>query len=104
MNIETVHAQRFNTDPITGTAAEGALFTFTVNADGSLTVTPASGGDASLGARIYYAATYYDAADRPIATANAGTNPTGTNGAAEPWARPSTPPVSCLLVHLQPRR
>ena len=90
--IETVHAQRFNTDPILGSSAEGALFTDTVNADGSLTVTPASNAD--LGARIYYSATYYDAADRAIATVNAGTNPTGTNGTAAPWTRPANAPVS----------
>jgi RHS repeat-associated protein len=92
--IETVHAQRFNTDPILGTSAEGALFTDTVNADGSLTVTPASNTNSSLGARIYYSATYYDAADRQIATVNAGTNPTGTNGAATPWTRPANAPIS----------
>ena len=92
--VETVHAQRFNTDPITGTAAEGALFTFTFGAS-SLNVTPTGG---SLAARIYYTAAYYDSADRSIATVNAGTNPTGTNGAAEPWARPSTAPVSSLLA------
>ena len=90
--IETVHAQRFNTDPILGSSAEGALFTNTVNADGSLTVTPASNAD--LGARIYYSATYYDASDRQIATVNAGTNPTGTNGTAAPWTRPANAPVS----------
>ncbi len=92
--IETVHAQRFNTDPILGTSAEGALFTDAVNADGSLTVTPASNSDSSLGARIYYSATYYDAADRQIATVNAGTNPVGANGAATPWTRPSSAPAS----------
>ncbi len=92
--IETVHAQRFNTDPILGTSAEGALFTDTVNTDGSLTVTPASNSNSSLSARIYYSATYYDAADREIATVNAGTNPTGTNGAAAPWTRPANAPVS----------
>ncbi len=92
--IETVHAQRFNTDPILGSAAEGALFTDTVNSDGSLTVTPASNTDSSLGARIYYSATYYDAADRQIATVNAGTNPTGAGGAATPWARPADAPTS----------
>ncbi len=58
----------------------------------------AGGTNADLAARIYYTATYYDAADRPIATVNAGTNPVGTNGAAEPWARPATPPVSSLLA------
>ena len=104
--IETVHAQRFNTDPITGTGAEGALFTDTVNSDGSLNVTPASNSNSSLGARIYYSATYYDAADREIATVNAGTNPVGTNGAATPWARPVTPgapgsPVTSLITTYQ---
>ena len=78
MRVETVHASRwpsgFNTDPITGTAAEGALCTFTFGAS-SPNVTPTGG---SLAARIYYTATYYDAADRVIATANAGTNPVGT--------------------------
>ena len=92
--IETVHAQRFNTDPITGTSAEGALFTDTVNADGSLNVTPASNSNSSLGARIYYSATYYDAADREIATVNAGTNPTGSNNAGTPWTRPTNAPTS----------
>ena len=92
--IETVHAQRFNTDPITGSAAEGALFTDTVNSDGSLNVTPASNSNSSLSARIYYSATYYDAADREIATVNAGTNPVGTNGAATPWTRPATAPTA----------
>ena len=95
--VETVHAQRFNTDPIVGTSAEGTLFTFTFGAS-SLNVTPAGGTNADLAARIYYTATYYDAADRVIATVNAGTNPTGTNGAAERWARPSTAPVSGLLT------
>ncbi len=90
--IETVDAQRFNTDSITGSSAEGALFTDTVNADGSLNVTPASDSNADLGARIYYSATYYDAADRPIASVNAGTNPVGTSGAATPWTRPATVP------------
>ena len=97
--VETVHAQRFNTDPITGTAAEGALFTFTFGAS-SLNVTPTGG---SLAARIYYSATYYDAADRPIATANAGTNPVGTGGVATPWTRPATAPTAStadLLVTL----
>ena len=94
MRTETVHAQRNNTDPVLGTSAEGALFTAVQNADGSLTVTPASGADASLAARIYYTATYYDAADREIATANAGTNPVGTNGAATPWVRPTAAPVT----------
>ena len=92
--IETVHAQRFNTDPILGSSAEGALFTDTVNSDGSLNVTPASNSDSSLGARIYYSATYYDAADREIATVNAGTNPTGSNNAGTPWTRPANAPVS----------
>ena len=92
--IETVDAQRFNTDSITGSSAEGALFTDTVNADGSLDVTPASDSNAELGARIYYSATYDDAADRPIASVNAGTNPVGTNGAATPWTRPTTAPAS----------
>jgi YD repeat-containing protein len=74
-NTETAHAQRFNTDPILGTSAEGALFTAVENSDGSLTITPAGNTDANLAARIYYTATYYDSADRPIATVNAGTNP-----------------------------
>ena len=104
--IETVHAQRFNTDPIIGSAAEGALFTDSVNADGSLNVTPASNSNSSLGARIYYSATYYDAADREIATVNAGTNPVGTNGVAAPWTRPVTPgapgsPVTSLITTYQ---
>ena len=98
MNTQTAHAQRFNTDPILGTSAEGALFTAVQNSDGSLTITPAGNTDASLAARIYYTAAYYDAADRPIATVNAGTNPVGTNGTATPWTRPSTPPASSLLA------
>ena len=55
--VETVHAQRFNTDPIVGTSAEGTLFTFTFGAS-SLNVTPAGGTNADLGARIYYTATW----------------------------------------------
>ena len=41
-----------------------------------------SASNSSLVARIYYSANYYDAADRQIATVNAGTTPTGTNDAA----------------------
>ena len=92
--IETASAQRDNTDPITGASAEGSLFTDTVNSDGSLVVTPASESNPNLGARISYSATYYDAADREIATVDAGTNPVGTNGAATPWSRPANAPAS----------
>ncbi len=57
-----------------------------------------------LATRIYYSSSYYDAANRPIATANAGTNPVGTNGAATPWVRPASPdsllPSPVLLVSL----
>jgi hypothetical protein len=100
MNTETAHAHRFNTDPILGTSAEGALFTAVENSDGSLTITPVGNTDANLAARIYYTATYYDSADRPIATVNAGTNPVGIPMAigTTPWTRPSTPPASSLLA------
>ena len=87
-------AQRFSTDPQSGTGSAGALFTATANADGSLNVTPASGTNSSLAARIYYSGSYFDNADRLIASVNAGTNPTGTGGTATPWTRPGTAPVS----------
>ncbi|NNM85249.1 MAG: RHS repeat-associated core domain-containing protein [Phycisphaerales bacterium] len=92
--VETVTAQRFSTDPQSGTGSTGSLFTDAANADGSLTVTATGGTNSSLAARIYYSGTYYDNADRVIASVNAGTNPTGTGGAATPWARPAAAPAS----------
>ncbi len=91
MNTETAHAQRFNTDPILGTSAEGALFTAVENSDGGLTITPVGNTDANLAARIYYTATYYDSADRPIATVNAGTNPGIVSPGAQNPRKISTP-------------
>jgi YD repeat-containing protein len=71
--IETIDRQRF--DNATGTGPLGS---------------PTSG----IGARVYYAAAYYDNADRLIAGVDSGTN----GGTA--WTRPSTPPASSptLLV------
>ncbi|MGC8541958.1 MAG: hypothetical protein ACP5QA_15215, partial [Phycisphaerae bacterium] len=93
--IETVTAQRFSTDPQSGTGSTGALFVVSsVSGDGSLTITPASQTNANLAARIYYSGMYYDNADRVIASVNAGTNPTGPGGTATPWTRPSSAPVS----------
>jgi RHS repeat-associated protein len=71
--IETIDSQRFHN--ATGTGPLG---------------TPTSG----IGARVYYAANYYDNADRLIASVDAGTN----GGTA--WTRPSTVPASSptLLV------
>ena len=92
--IQTADAQRFNTDPITGVSATGSLM---LTGDGSyagLTVIPTSNFNSNLGARIYYTATYYDAADREIATVNAGTNPVGIGGVAMPWIRPATAPTT----------
>ena len=63
--IETIDSQRF--DNATGSGALG---------------TPTSG----VG-RVYYAASYYDNADRLTATVDVGTN----GGTA--WTRPSTPPT-----------
>ena len=64
--IETADAQRLNTDSNT---AEGALFTYTINSNGSLDVN--TSGDVS--SMIDYTASYYDAADRDIADVNFGT-------------------------------
>jgi YD repeat-containing protein len=69
--IETIDSQRF--DNATGTGALG---------------TPSSG----IGARVYYAAAYYDNADRLTADVNVGTN----GGTA--WTRPSTAPPSSPTV------
>ena len=69
--IETIDSQRF--DNATGTGPLG---------------TPTSG----VGARVYYTATYYDAADRPTADVNVGTN----GGTA--WTRPDTVPSSSSTV------
>ena len=69
--IETIDSQRF--DNATGTGPLG---------------TPTSG----IGARVYYTATYYDAADRPTADVNVGTN----GGTA--WTRPDTVPSSSSTV------
>ncbi len=65
--IETIDRQRF--DNATGTGPLGD---------------PTSG----IGARVYYAAAYYDNADRLTASVDMGTN----GGVA--WTRPSTPPPS----------
>lgn len=81
--IETVDAKRLSTDPVT---AVGALFAETNNSDGSLNITPASGSNPSLGARIDYAASYYDAADRDMADVSVG-----DNGGVS-WARPGSVP------------
>ena len=64
--IETIDSQRF--DNATGTGPLG---------------TPTSG----VGARVYYAAAYYDNADRLTADVDVGTN----GGTA--WTRPATPPA-----------
>src|ERR1019366_4100884 len=64
--VETIVSQRFHN--ATGTGALG---------------TPTSG----VGARVYYAASYYDNADRLTATVDVGTN----GGPA--WTRPTTPPA-----------
>ena len=64
--IETVDAQRLNTD---SDSAAGALFTFTVNSDGSLNVT----ANSSVDSMIDYTASYYDQADRDVADVNFGT-------------------------------
>jgi YD repeat-containing protein len=64
--IETIARQRFHN--ATGTGALG---------------TPTTG----VGARVYYAASYYDNADRLTATVNVGTN----GGTA--WTRPTTAPA-----------
>jgi RHS repeat-associated protein len=77
--IETVDAQRLNTD---STSAEGSLFTATLNSDGSLNVSPSS----SIGSRINYSASYYDQADRDTADVNVGNNGGST------WTRPSSAP------------
>jgi RHS repeat-associated protein len=69
--IETIDRQRFHN--ATGTGALGS---------------PSSG----IGARVYYAASYYDSADRDVADVNVGTN----GGTA--WTRPSTPPSSSATV------
>src|SRR6185437_3057977 len=65
--IETIDSQRFHN--ATGSGAVG---------------TPTSG----IGARVYYAANYYDNADRLIASVDAGTN----GGTA--WSRPDNVPAS----------
>jgi YD repeat-containing protein len=69
--IETIDSQRFHN--ATGTGALG---------------TPTSG----IGARVYFAANYYDNADRLTASVDVGTN----GGTA--WSRPSTAPVSSPTV------
>jgi RHS repeat-associated protein len=69
--IETIDKQRFHN--ATGTGALG---------------TPTSG----VNARVYYAAAYYDNADRLIADVNAGTN----GGTA--WTRPSSVPASSATL------
>jgi RHS repeat-associated protein len=71
--IETIDSQRF--DNASGTGALGS---------------PTSG----IGARVYYAAAYYDNADRLIASVDAGTN----GGTA--WTRPGSVPAASptLLV------
>jgi RHS repeat-associated protein len=71
--IETIDSQRFH------------------NAIGS---GPLGSPTSGIGARVYYAANYYDNADRLIASVDAGTN----GGTA--WTRPSTVPASspALLV------
>ncbi len=65
--IETIDSQRF--DNATGTGPLG---------------NPTSG----IGARVYYAAAYYDNTDRVTATVDMGTN----GGVA--WTRPNTPPAA----------
>ena len=87
--IETVSAQRSSGDPA---STEGALFTYTVNSDGSLDVTPAGESDSSLAATIDYDASYYDAAGRDIADVNVGDN----GGSA--WSRPSDVPSDSSTV------
>ena len=87
--IETVSAQRSSGDPA---STEGALFTYTVNSDGSLDVTAASGDDSSLAATIDYDASYYDAADRDIADVSVGDD----GGSA--WSRPSDVPSDSSTV------
>jgi RHS repeat-associated protein len=64
--IETLDSQRF--DNATGTGPLG---------------TPTTG----VAARVYYSAAYYDAADRPTADVDVGTN------GGEAWVRPSAPPA-----------
>jgi RHS repeat-associated protein len=82
--IQTADAQRFNTDPTSGSTSKGALFTATTNTDGSLNVTPSS--SSYLASRIYYTGTYYDAGDRDVADVNVGDNGGST------WSRPSSVP------------
>src|SRR5579885_3317312 len=69
--IETIDRQRFHN--ATGTGALGS---------------PSSG----IGARVYYAAEYYDNADRVIADVNAGTS----GGSA--WTRPGSVPASSATL------
>src|SRR5579884_851761 len=69
--IETIDSQRFHN--ATGSGALGS---------------PTSG----IGARVYYAAEYYDNVDRVIADVDAGTN----GGAA--WTRPGTVPTSSATL------
>jgi YD repeat-containing protein len=69
--IETIDSQRFHN--ATGTGALGS---------------PTSG----IGARVYYAAAYYDSADRLTNTVDVGTN----GGTA--WTRPNTVPTSSATV------
>jgi RHS repeat-associated protein len=69
--IETIDRQRF--DSAIGTGPLGS---------------PSSG----IGARVYYTASYYDAADRLTASVNVGTN----GGAA--WTRPGTVPTDSNTV------
>ena len=85
--IETADAQRFNTDPAGATTSgTGALFTDSINSDGSLVVTPSSSGN--LASRIYFTATYYDPAGREVANVNVG------NNGGTPWSRLSSAPTT----------
>ncbi len=70
-SIETIDSQRFH------------------NATGS---GPLGNPSSGIGARVYYAANYYDNADRLIASVDAGTN----GGTA--WTRPSTVPASSATL------
>ncbi|MDP9175784.1 MAG: hypothetical protein M3O30_18235 [Planctomycetota bacterium] len=97
--VETVQAQRFSTDPTSAnTAGEGALFTATpdTNGYGGLNVIPSGPSNSFLGARLYYNASYYDAADRDVEDVNVGSN------AGTTWYRPissaSITPSDTVLV------
>ncbi len=70
-SIETIDRQRFHN--ATGTGALGD---------------PTSG----VGARVYYAASYYDSADRDVADVNVGTN------GGDEWTRPGTVPTGSSTV------